>query len=130
MNVTILVIEQDPDLALLFESILSIEGYDVVPVASLEEANSVLTTQELQAIVYDCPNASAAGYQWLNKLRDSPRSAAIPILLICDEMPVRAQRDLLWNLNIPTMEKPFDLHTFCRTLEGIMPLRERMVGAY
>jgi len=130
MNVTILVIEQDPDLALLFASILSVEGYTVVPASSIDEANNALTTQELQAIVYDCPNSYANGYQWLNKLRDSPRSAAIPILLICDEMPVRAQREFLWNLNIPAMEKPFDLRTFCRTLEGIMPIRERLVGAY
>jgi hypothetical protein len=51
------------------------------------------------------------------------------VLLVCNELPSRRVRDLLGDMGVPTIEKPFDLHNFCRALEGLLPLQERVVGA-
>jgi hypothetical protein len=33
-------------------------------------------------------------------------------------------------MGIPIIEKPFELARFCRTLEALMPMRERVIGGW
>jgi DNA-binding response OmpR family regulator len=126
---TILVIEEDPDLARLFESILQIEGYEVRVEAHLEGARRVFKHRLPDAVVYDWSASNPSGYLWVDEVRSTPAMSDVPMLLVCDGLPSRSMRDMLWRWGVPTIEKPFDLHEFCRALDGLLPIRERMLGA-
>jgi DNA-binding response OmpR family regulator len=128
MSATILVIEEDFDLARLFEAILQIDGYQVVIEPNLSEAAAMLADYQIDAVVYDWSTKNMAGYLWLDSVRAADGYGGVPILLVCDSVPARGIRDLLGALGIPMIEKPFDLRTFSRALEGLLPVRERQVG--
>ncbi|MDZ4718351.1 MAG: response regulator [Roseiflexaceae bacterium] len=125
---TILVIEEDPDLARLFESILQIEGYSVRVEMQLDGARRALSHYSLDAVIYDWSASNPTGYLWVDEVRNTKGMANVPMLLVCDGLPPRVIRDRLWNLGVPTIEKPFDLLVFCRAIEAILPRRERAIG--
>lgn len=130
MRPMILIVEEDPDLAKLFESILRVEGYAVESETNLEGARQSMTARTPDAIVCDWPIQDPSAYLWLNAVRGSQEYRHVPILMVCDELPTRRVRELLWNMGVPTIEKPFDLMEFCRALEGLLPVRERAVGDF
>jgi DNA-binding response OmpR family regulator len=125
---TILVIEEDPDLARLFESILQIEGYTVWVELQLDGARRALAQHVLDAVIYDWSASNPTGYLWVDEVRNTKGMANVPMLLVCDGLPSRVIRDRLGNLGVPTIEKPFDLLIFCRAIEALLPRRERAIG--
>jgi DNA-binding response OmpR family regulator len=129
MRATVLVIEEDPDLAKLFESILRVEGYAVMVTDHLDNARRTMASSTPDVVVCDWSAADPSGYLWLDTVRGSSGGGRFPVLLVCNELPSRRVRDLLGDMGVPTIEKPFDLHNFCRALEGLLPLQERVVGA-
>jgi DNA-binding response OmpR family regulator len=130
MRPTILVIEHDPDLARLFESILTIEGYRVWIDPHIEAASKTLAHTTPDLIVYDWSSTQPIDYLWFDATRTAQEQANVPMVLVCDELPPRAIRNLLSDMGIPIIEKPFELARFCRTLEALMPMRERVIGGW
>jgi DNA-binding response OmpR family regulator len=128
MRATVLVIEEDPDLAKLFESILHVEGYEVLISDHFDTARRAMATNTPDVVVCDWSTPDPTGYLWLDAVRGSSGGGRIPVLFVCDELPNRRVRDMLGDLGVPTIEKPFDLHYFCQALAGLLPLRERAVG--
>lgn len=128
MRPTILVIEEDPDLARLFQEVLHIVGYTVLLEADLGPARQVLVNSRPDAVVYDWSIARAAGYLWVDEIRSSPEYGGVPVLLVCDAQPPRGIRDLLVELCVPVIEKPFDINVFCRILDSVLPLQQREIG--
>ena len=129
MRATVLVIEEDPDLAKLFESILRVEGYAVMVADHLENARHTMASNAPDVVICDWSAPDPSGYLWLDTVRGSSDGGRFPVLLVCNELPSRRVRDLLGDMGVPTIEKPFDLHYFCRALEGLLPLTERAIGA-
>jgi DNA-binding response OmpR family regulator len=128
MRATVLVIEEDPDLARLFESILRVEGYTVMVTDHLDMARRTMATNTPDVVVCDWSAQDPTGYLWLDAVRGSSGGGRVPVLFVCDELPSRRVRDMLGDMGVPTIEKPFDLHYFCNALAGLLPIRERAVG--
>lgn len=129
MRPIILVIEEDPDLGRLFESMLQLEDYAVMLAHNVQEAQALIVRREPDLIVFDWQLTNAAGYLWVDQMRSSDRTAHIPILLVCGALPPRAIYEMLGNAGIPVVEKPFDLIVFSRHVAALLRPYDRAVGA-
>src|SRR5262249_30984407 len=126
---TILVIEEEPDLGRLFGTLLENEGYEVRLASDWREAQAALGRNEPDMIIFDWATTNAAGYLWADEVRASPLTAHIPILFVCGEAPSRGMSQLLGNIGIPVIEKPFDIFVFRKRVTGLLAPRERMAGS-
>lgn len=129
MRPIILVIEEDPDLGRLFESMLHLEGYSVDLAPNVLEAEALIARREPDLIVFDWQLSNAAGYIWIDQMRSGDRTSHIPMLLVCGALPPRSVYEMLGNAGVPVVEKPFDLMVFSRHVAALLRPRGRAVGA-
>lgn len=106
MTNKVLVVEDDPSVRGLLDTLLSAEGYDVVTasdgLAGLVKAAS--TSPSL--ILLDLMMPDLGGVRVLAELRDDPRLSTVPVLIVTGKVDaVPAMRDLLGQDNV--FVKPF-----------------------
>jgi DNA-binding response OmpR family regulator len=102
----VLVVEDDPSVRGLLQTLLAAEGYDVTTasdgLAGLLKAAS--TSPEL--ILLDLMMPDLGGVRVLDELRQDPRTAAVPVLVVTGKQEaVAGMRDLLGEDNV--FLKPF-----------------------
>lgn len=129
MESVILVIEHDPDLGRLFQSMLELEGYRVVLAPDVATTQAKLAGSPPDLVVFDWDLDNTAGYVWVDQMRSSERTAHIPILLVCGAMPPRLVYEMLGNAGVTMIEKPFDLLVFARHVAALVHPRTRVLGA-
>ena len=129
MRSHILVIEEDPDLSRLFDSMLRLEGHEVALVRNVQEAQDKIAEREPDLIIFDWQLSNAAGFMCVDMMRNDERTAHIPIMLVCGARPPRSVYEMLSLAGVPMLEKPFDLMVFCRHVAALLHPIGRTVGA-
>ncbi len=106
MTVKILVVEDDPSVRGLLQTLLSAEGYDVVT-ASDGLAGLVKATSSPPALVLlDLMMPDLGGVRVLEEMREDPELADIPVIVVTGKIDaVPGMRDLLGEDNV--FLKPF-----------------------
>ncbi len=106
MSVKILVVEDDPSVRGLLQTLLSAEGYDVVT-ASDGLAGLVKATSSPPALVLlDLMMPDLGGVRVLEEMRDDPELADIPVIVVTGKVDaVPGMRSLLGDDNV--FLKPF-----------------------
>jgi len=66
---------------------------------------------------------------WVDQMRNDDRTSHIPILLVCGALPPRSVYEMLGNVGVPMIEKPFDLVSFNRHVASLLRPFGRAVGA-
>lgn len=85
---TVLVVDHDPDIAGLVATFLRKKGYEVITAHSAAEALSLAASQQPRLITLDVLLDDMDGFDLLQHLKDDPRTAGIPIVvlsIVCDE---------------------------------------------
>jgi DNA-binding response OmpR family regulator len=106
MTISILVVEDDPSVRGLLQTLLSAEGYDVAT-ASDGLAGLVKATSSHPALVLlDLMMPDLGGVRVLEEMRDDPELADIPVIVVTGKIDaVPGMRDLLGEDNV--FLKPF-----------------------
>jgi DNA-binding response OmpR family regulator len=78
----ILVVDDDPMLQGLITRILNVDHYTTITAGSAEEALARLDDQLPALIVLDIMLPSMSGLELCQQLRQNPRTAALPILML------------------------------------------------
>lgn len=78
----ILVVEDDPDLALLMRRHLELEGYQVLLAGSGEDALWLAREEQPQVITLDIMLPGQDGFDLLEQLKKDPVTAPIPVILV------------------------------------------------
>lgn len=106
MTISILVVEDDPSVRGLLQTLLSAEGYDVVT-ASDGLAGLVKATSTHPALVLlDLMMPDLGGVRVLDEMRDDPELRDIPVIVVTGKIDaVPSMRDLLGQDNV--FLKPF-----------------------
>jgi two-component system, OmpR family, response regulator len=103
----ILVVDDDTAILDMLAELLSYEGYEVVTSSEGSVAVARAASEPPALILLDLMMPEMSGWQVIDALRASPRTGAIPVVLMS------ARRDLpatATELNVATfLEKPFDL---------------------
>lgn len=106
MTVTVLVVEDDPSVRGLLQTLLSAEGYDVVT-ASDGLAGLVKVSSSPPALVLlDLMMPDLGGVRVLEEMRDDPELVDIPVIVVTGKIDaVPGMRELLGDDNV--FLKPF-----------------------
>ncbi|OGR86249.1 MAG: hypothetical protein A3J74_08355 [Elusimicrobia bacterium RIFCSPHIGHO2_02_FULL_57_9] len=78
----ILSVEDDPDMLLLLERILTVGGYEVKPAAGCGEALEWLKSGRPDLILTDVMMPQMSGYEFCAKLQAAPELALIPVVFL------------------------------------------------
>ncbi len=85
---TVLVVDHDPEVANLVETYLVKQGYDVIKAHSADEAFAKAIEVHPRVITLDVMLGDGDGFDLLQRLKDSPETSGIPVLvlsIVCDE---------------------------------------------
>jgi DNA-binding response OmpR family regulator len=107
----VLVMDDDPDICVLLQEILEEEGYHVTVATLPDWEPEAGSTQPPDLILLDLRfGAGAAGIAFLERLKASPRTATIPILICsADHALLKGMQDQLLAWGCVIVAKPFDL---------------------
>lgn len=84
----VLVVDRDPEIANLVETYLTKQGYEVIKAHTAREALEKAQEEAPRVITLDVMLDDADGFDLLQALKDNPRTARIPVLVlsvVCDE---------------------------------------------
>ncbi len=129
MESSILVIEESVDLRRLFEYILRADGHMVAAFNDWQAAQMALTTAAPDLIIFDWVLANTTGYAWAESLRRNPATSQIPLLFVCGDSPSRGTLEMIGELGISMIDKPFDIFIFRNRLNALLGMHERAFGA-
>jgi|SRR5215213_7372431 len=109
MNIRIAVIEQFPQIRLLFQAILTPAGYDVVSFEQDENSLQHLKALEPDLIILGDIRLSAENeLQFFNTLRTQPETQAIPLIIATTSTPRLLESPLLEDVTeLHVLYKPF-----------------------
>ncbi len=83
MSLTVLVIEDDPANSALWARHLSFNGWDVLTVASAEEAEALVADQLPSIVILDIElTTETTGWDLLSRWRSSSRTHDLPIFVV------------------------------------------------
>ena len=104
--VRVLVIEDDPSVLGLLQTLLSSEGYDVVTASDGLAGLGKASSEWPALVLLDLVMPDLGGLRVLDSLREDPVLAQIPVLVVTgQEEAIPAARDLLGDDNV--FRKPF-----------------------
>jgi CheY-like chemotaxis protein len=113
---SLLVVDDEPDIAAVLADILEDEGYRVVTAFHGQAALEVLARESFDLVISDLMMPVLNGAELLRRLRAEPRWAQLPVVLISaapvDE-GVRALADAF-------LTKPFDLAALLDTVAALL----------
>lgn len=79
---TLLIVDDEPQVRKLLETLLQYEGYHTLSVGSGEEALALVAEQPPDLILLDIMMPGMDGYEVANQLKDNPATANIPIIML------------------------------------------------
>ena len=107
---TVLIVEDDPDLAEMLQAYLSMDGYAVLTVSQGEQALALAYDDPPALIVLDIWLPGMDGFEVCARLQESHRTRHIPIIFLTER---RERMDRLRGLDMGGFDyitKPFDLY--------------------
>jgi two-component system phosphate regulon response regulator PhoB len=122
---TVLVIEDNDDIRLLLESVLSLSGYHVIQADGGPEALALLgeiqVAPDLAILDVEMPDLS--GWEVLRAIRSDPVTADLPVIL-CTVRGSPADLDRGRALRCDGyLQKPFDVDDLIAEVSGVIDLR-------
>jgi signal transduction histidine kinase/ActR/RegA family two-component response regulator len=126
---TVLVIEDDEDIAQLIALQLRREGFEVLTTAYGEEAVSLVQTQHVDLITLDMMLPDITGMEVLHRIKTNPETAGIPVIIVSVLLPEQtgdAERGA-----VDYITKPFAFEKLMESIRRTLatPQRERPVSA-
>jgi CheY-like chemotaxis protein len=114
---TVLVVEDDPDIAELIELQLQHEGFDVLVTERGEEAVKLVRTQRVDLVTLDIMLPDIMGTEVLRKLKADPATAHIPVVIVSVLKPEGYS-----GLDVADhITKPFSLDKLLLTIRQSLP---------
>jgi CheY-like chemotaxis protein len=125
---TILVIEDEADLALYLKAVLEDSGYEVVTSDSAGQALKVLGKQTVDLITLDLTLPDRSGGDLFVEIRTGQATAAVPIVIVSGlDLDGQEFQDLLAHLQKKTggapeacLEKPVNPAALAKTVSGLI----------
>lgn len=111
----VLAIEDDRELAYLYESFLTEEGYKVVLAENADDALRKMRDPP-DVVLLDLMLPGTDGYAVLDRMRARPDLRKVPVIVVSASLPPGRQRVAGANAVI---HKPFEFDRLLHTIEGV-----------
>ena len=119
---SLLVVEDDADLAQLLIDVFMNAGFDVRWAANRKEINAELHRAEIDLVLLDIVLPDADGLQVLRRLREHPRLAELPVIMMTGKV---APEDVLAGLAAGAdgyVTKPFKVSALANAVNAVLGL--------
>ena len=127
MGKSILIVENEDDIADVMRRYLEFEGYTITCAASCEAGRVACVAAQPDLIVLDWHLPDMEGDEWVEELRADESTADIPIIMMTGGYPTPALTLQLRAAHIPLLIKPFSLGQLVESIQ-LMTAREHAVG--
>ena len=114
----ILICDDDASIRTVVAENLSQQGYECLEAASGEQALTLATQHHVEAILLDLYMPGLSGWETLQKLRDNPATATIPVVVLSVLSPV-LRRELAGDAQ-GWVQKPFNEHLLFAELGRVL----------
>jgi DNA-binding response OmpR family regulator len=104
----VLLVEDDRWLAELFSHVLTSKGWEVAIAGTAEQAEAIVDTRKVSAIVLDLVLPDADGRNLLLRLKEDPRSASVPVVVASAHDDPHVQAECLALGASDFLKKPVD----------------------
>jgi CheY-like chemotaxis protein len=122
---TLLVVEDDPDTANLLRLYFTGHGYEVLSAARGSTALEIARKQPLDLILLDIVLPEMDGYAVCDALRESPRTAYLPIIFLTEKSAPSERKAGLSAGAQDYVTKPFDLEELRLRVQNLIARAER-----
>jgi CheY-like chemotaxis protein len=120
----ILIVDDDRDIRLLLNFILSKAGYSVLQAVNGAEALKITNGNKLDLIISDVKMPVMDGYELVKKLREISETSNIPILLLTGSELIRVSPEDLEYPPDDYLSKPFNAVDLMPKVERLLSLTE------
>lgn len=119
----VLLVEDDHWLAELFRHILTTNGWEVAVAGTAEQAEAIVSTRNVSAIVLDLILPDADGRNLLLRFKEDPRSASVPVVVASAHDDPHVQAECLALGASDFLKKPVDPKTLVEliTRRAVVP---------
>ncbi|WP_033365550.1 response regulator transcription factor [Mastigocladopsis repens] len=126
-NYRILVVDDNPDILFLLETVLTGEGYAVEVASNGRSALAKIATSRPDLVLLDVMMPGMDGYEVTQQLRQHPQLPAIPIILLT----AYAEVDMVKGLDIGGdifLRKPLDEAVLLARIRALLRFQDRIEG--
>ena len=104
----VLIVDDDPDVTRLLSAVLATSGRTLYATGTAAEAEQVLATHPVGLVVLDVMLPDADGRTVLSKLREDPRTAVVPIVVLSGHASPETRAECFALGADAYIQKPFD----------------------
>jgi len=116
----IIIVEDQPDVADLFEEMLSVDGYQVIKIHSSTGALSVIQAENPDLVLLDIMMPDVSGLEVLRFMRREPGLQQIPVVIVSAKtLPEDIRTGLEAGASV-YLTKPVDLEVLLKTVAGVV----------
>src|SRR5215204_7156091 len=118
----ILVVDDAPDFLAFVDLLLTGEGYEILAVASADEARAALAAALPHLVICDVRMPGSSPFAVLDMLRSDPVTAALPVLLCTGAVhDIEQAGERVAGPGIEVLFKPFDIDALFASIKRLMP---------
>ncbi len=114
---TILVADDEFDLARTLEAILEGEGYRVETCGNGRQVLECLKGHAADLVLLDVMMPAMSGLEVLRAMRAAPELDSVPVVLMSAVLPKVSREDYRWDV---FLRKPFSIEALMKTVEGLI----------
>lgn len=108
MSATVLIVDDEKNIRRTLQMVLEGAGFNVLDAATAEEGLSLLTQNEIDLAILDVRLPGMSGVDALQKIRERPESARLPVLMISGHASVAEAVNAVQLGATDFFEKPLD----------------------
>ena len=125
---TILIVDDDPDVADLIQEVLVTYGYRCLRAGNADEADRLLATEHVDGLTLDMRMPGRTGLEWLESLAASQPDLARRALLITGSYLSPEECSRLKDCGAELLFKPFNCERMVETLQGQLAKSRKRVS--
>jgi DNA-binding NarL/FixJ family response regulator len=125
-NITLLLIDDDPNIILLVKDYLQFRGYEVLTATNGKEALNIVSQKDISMIICDIMMPEMDGYTFVTEIRQNLRTQWIPVMFLSAK---GQSQDRIKGLNIGAdiyMVKPFEPEELVAQIESTLKHTKRL----
>ena len=120
MKKKILMVDDDLDLCLIFQTVFELLGYDSILAVNGKEAVEIATTQKPDLILMDIMMPVMDGYQATRMIRQNPKTRSIPVIAVTALTSSEEREECLKCGCDDYIAKPFKIKDIASRIEKLL----------
>lgn len=120
-NAIVLIVEDDPDIAVLFKDTLAADGIEAVCVPTVEAARDALANTRFDAALIDLHLPDANGLQFITELRGAESTSRLPIVVTTASSKNQSAKEAVSVLQLADwLQKPIDPRRLLESIRNVL----------